>query len=84
MSSLHETTLPIGFAMGVGEDFARENGDNLARRDARWRNDKATQKQIDLLEKLGAQIPDGLSKGEASMLIDKALATKHPRRRKQA
>ncbi|QSO55466.1 DEAD/DEAH box helicase (plasmid) [Alicyclobacillus curvatus] len=79
MSSLHDAPLPLGFAMGIAEDYARENGDNLARRDARWRKDKATQKQIDLLEKLGVAIPDDLSKGEASLLIDKRLAEQQHR-----
>lgn len=80
---LHDTTLPLGFAMGVAEDYARENGDSLARRDARWRKDSATEKQMEFLRKLHVEIPpDGLSKGEASLLIDQAVAKRKNKNRK--
>lgn len=76
---LHDTPLPLGFAMGVAEDYARAHGDKLALRDARWRNDPATEKQIDLLRRLGVAIPEGLSKGDASLMIDQALAVRQLR-----
>ncbi len=82
ISLLHDTALPLGFAMGVAEDYVRETGDRFAQRDARWRSDAATQKQIDLLTKFGVDVPDGLSKGEASQMIDQAFAMKQTPRRK--
>jgi len=38
-----------------------------------WRNDPATERQIETLENMGHDIPSGLTKGEASDLIDLAM-----------
>lgn len=55
------------------------DGERLAhvmQRDARWRTDAASEKQIAFLKKLGARFPESISKGQASALIDAALGKK--------
>lgn len=44
--------------------------------DAKWREDTPTEKQLALLKKLNISVPKGLSKGQASTLIGKALTHK--------
>jgi len=41
--------------------------------DAKWREDSPTDKQLSLLKKLHIAVPEKLSKGQASVLIGKAL-----------
>ena len=62
--------LPLDYAMGVAEDFARKEG-ALALRDpdAPWRGQPATEKQLNVLEKCRVTARPGLTKGEASDLI---------------
>jgi hypothetical protein len=62
--------LPLGYAMGVGEDFARERGaGGLLNPRACWREELATDKQIKWLKWKGWPVLPGLTKGEASDLI---------------
>jgi ATP-dependent helicase IRC3 len=62
--------LPLGYAMGCAEDFARKQGTSvLVDREARWRSDPATDKQIYHLRKWGIRTPPGLTKGRAHELL---------------
>jgi superfamily II DNA or RNA helicase len=62
--------LPLDYAMGCAEDWARSLGvSRLVDTTARWRSDPATEKQIAALRKWKVAISPGLSKGEASDLL---------------
>jgi ATP-dependent helicase IRC3 len=67
--------LSIEYAMGVGEDAARRLGPAiLLARDARWRRDPATARQLDLLRRWRVRHSPHVTKGEATSLIAVALA----------
>jgi ATP-dependent helicase IRC3 len=58
--------LPLGYAMGCAEDYARAQGaGRLLNPNARWRREPATGKQINWLRWKGIQVPPGLTKGQA-------------------
>lgn len=68
---LNRTPLTFEFAQGIAEDYARTNAP-FARKDAPWRRDRISDKQMWRLRKMGVEM-DGmerLTKGEASDLID--------------
>lgn len=52
----------------------------LLNRFVRWRREPATQKQLALLASLGQPVKEGLSKGEAAMLITQAFARRGMKR----
>jgi ATP-dependent helicase IRC3 len=62
--------LPLGYAQGVAEDFARKQGaGGLLKPDARWRNEPASDKQLNWLWWKRVPVRAGLTKGEAYDLI---------------
>ena len=72
--SLSEDPLPLGYAMGVCEDHCRQYGrSSLAMKNAPWRKNKATEKQIDTLKRLGVQYDPDITAGEASALLQQKL-----------
>ena len=78
VTSLAGRELPLPYALGVAEDWVRNQRTAvLARRDAPWRNDPASEKQIAALLKFGVAYPVGLSKGAASDLLQERF---HQRR----
>jgi hypothetical protein len=74
MQPLSSTPLPLGYAQGVAEDYARKNA-KIAYIDkyARWRKDAATPKQLDALTRMGIPVPAGLTKGQAHRIIEEAM-----------
>ena len=71
---LSDSVLPLGYAMGVCEDYARSIGaDNYAVKDAEWRTDFATEKQIYLLRKNGVPFRPSITKGEAAELLSRVF-----------
>jgi superfamily II DNA or RNA helicase len=73
-TSLSKQPLPLGYAQGVAEDFARKNARaSYIDKNARWRNGLATTKQLDLLAQWGVEVPPGLTKGRAQELISEIL-----------
>jgi superfamily II DNA or RNA helicase len=69
-AALLRSGLPLGYAQGVAEDFARGQGaGGLLNPKARWREEPATDKQINWLKWKGWPVPRGLTKGEASDII---------------
>jgi superfamily II DNA or RNA helicase len=69
-----EGFIPLGYAQGVAEDYARQNAQAaFIDKEAKWRGYPASDKQIDLLERLGITYPTDITKGEASQLIDEAM-----------
>lgn len=75
--NLADTEMPLGYALGVCEDYVRQaktNFSNVSRKDASWRNYPATEKQILALKNLGIPFKaQGLTRGEASKLIETTL-----------
>jgi len=77
---LHNTLLPITYAMGIAEDFARSHGPAFSRKDAPWRKHEASDKQIETLKKIGLY-RHGITKGDASDILDKFFANKQRRKK---
>jgi ATP-dependent helicase IRC3 len=62
--------LPLGYAQGVAEDFARKRGaEGLLNPSARWRSDPASDKQLAWLRWRWVPVQAGLTKGAAPDLI---------------
>ena len=69
-------TLPLPYAQGLAEDYARHLGvARLVEAEAPWRQQPATEKQTALLRKLGLAVRAGLTKGEAADLLAAVLGT---------
>jgi hypothetical protein len=67
-------TLPLPYAQGLAEDYARHLGVmRLVEAEAPWRQQPATEKQTGLLRKLGLAARAGLTKGEAADLLAAVL-----------
>src|SRR5437870_2672104 len=67
-------TLPLPYAQGLAEDYARHRGvARLVEAEAPWRQQPATEKQTALLRKLGLAARSGLRKGEAADLLAAVL-----------
>jgi superfamily II DNA or RNA helicase len=68
-TSLPAQGLPLDYAVGAAEDWVRTQAENfLARKDAKWRTDPPSEKQIAALERFGIRDPN-LTKGGASDLL---------------
>lgn len=68
---LSDEVLPLGYSMGVCEDYARRfRVSSYAQKDAAWRNEPATEKQIAALERNNIAFFEGISKGEATELLN--------------
>jgi len=70
--SLSNRPLPLDYALGVAEDWSRKQTTKAAwaRKDAPWRSQPATSKQIETLEKLGIEVGGDIDKGTAAQLLD--------------
>lgn len=67
--------LDLGYAQGIAEDRARELGAGaLMQRDAPWRQKPASEKQRAALRRWRIPPPPGLTSGEASDLLQGAIA----------
>ena len=77
---LAERELPLAYALGVAEDWVRsQRAAVLARKDAPWRNDPASEKQVAALLKFGVAHPVGLTKGAASDLLQERFCQRRGR-----
>ena len=73
---LSDSVLPLGYAMGTCEDFARRRSlGNLSLKDAVWRTRPASDKQIAAIKRMGLDVKHGLTKGEASDLMNAIQST---------
>jgi hypothetical protein len=72
---LSNRPLPLDYALGMAEDWSRRQTTKnaWARKDAPWRSQLATQKQMDTLTKLDVSLDYEISKGEASQLLDRRI-----------
>ena len=69
---LSDDVLPLGYAMGICEDHARQmESIKVSLKTASWRDEPASEKQRDALQNMGVELPEGLTKGEASDLLAK-------------
>lgn len=67
--------LDLGYAFGVAEERVRRAGkEAFASRDARWRKDPASAKQLAHLRQRGIPVEAGLTKGEAADLLTAVFA----------
>jgi hypothetical protein len=73
--NLSNRELPLDYAIGLAEDFSRKQTvtSAWARKDAPWRTEPATTKQLETLEKLGIKFNYGVSKGDAARLLDQKI-----------
>ena len=72
---LSEDVLPLGYAMGICEDFIRSLSiGRYSDKNASWRKRPASQGQLEYLKKLGVVLDREITKGEASDLIDKMMS----------
>lgn len=79
---IYPRPLDIGYAQGVAEDFLRRKGaaaKSFASKDASWREKEPTEKQIELLCRLG-RYREGITRGEASDELEMFFARKEARR----
>jgi len=69
---LSSRPLPLDYALGVAEDWARKQTTKnaWARKDAFWRGEDATQKQKAALSSFGIPFYGEISKGQAAQLLD--------------
>ncbi len=66
---LSNRELPLDYATGLAEDWVRNNTTGvLARKDAKWRSDSVSEKQLAALAMFGIRDPN-LAKGDASDLL---------------
>src|SRR5439155_16576911 len=67
--------LPLDYAQGTGEDYARRLGvGTLVDPAAAWRRAPATARQLEVLRRWRITAPAGLTRGEASDLLSAAFA----------
>lgn len=64
----------MGLAQGFAESQAQMLGGTLAMKDAAWRKDEATIRQLETLDKMRIVYERGISRGEASRLISERIA----------
>ncbi len=83
---LNQRPLDIGYAQGLAEEYLREKlgwkAKYFASKEAKWRKQPPTQKQIELLIKLGLFRPN-ISRGEASEMLDRFFAAKQAERERK-
>lgn len=66
--------LPLAYAQGLAEDFARQQGVvHMVDVEAPWRRQPASDKQTALMQKLGLTVQAGMTKGEAADLLSAVL-----------
>ena len=74
LTKLSDDVLPLDYAMGVCEDYARSLGaDKYAQKDAAWRKDLATEKQKKVLRDKGIHFRSDITKGEAAELVSSVM-----------
>jgi len=80
---LNSRPLDIGYAQGLAEEYLREKlgwrAQNFASREAPWRKLPPTDRQVELLLKLGLYAP-GMTRGDASDTLERYFASKQSQR----
>lgn len=73
---LSDEPLPMGYALGVCEDYVRQMNARYAtvsRKDAEWRSLPATDKQKTALQNMGLIFDENINRGQASVLLEGRL-----------
>jgi hypothetical protein len=85
-TAISSEPLPLGYAQGEAEDYIRLHAARtLVSKDAAWRRKPATIKQLETLAKLRIpHDPNGVTSGDASILIDLELARREASRQEPA
>lgn len=74
ITKLSDEILPLGYSMGVCEDFARKNRiGRYSQKNAEWRKVPATERQINALRRLNVAFSPDISKGEATELLNSKM-----------
>ena len=74
-TQLSEDVLPLDYAMGVAEDYARKlDTAKYSSKDASWRRYPATDKQLNMLRMRNIAYSEGITKGEASDILGGIMA----------
>ncbi|MCC8178488.1 MAG: DEAD/DEAH box helicase family protein [Cloacibacillus sp.] len=70
-TALADTPLPLGYAQGVAEDYARINAKNtkLIDRTSKWRKEAARERQLAQLKKWRIPQAEGIYRGEVSEML---------------
>jgi superfamily II DNA or RNA helicase len=84
VTSLSSNALPLGYAQGIAEDYARQNAKTFASKDAKWTKGPATKRQLAAMDKLHINYHEGISTGEASQLIGQKLAEREMKQNEPA
>lgn len=86
LESIMERPMDAGYAQGIAEDWVRAQGAmSVASKDAPWRKTPASVKQLEMLTRFRLPFLEGVTKGEASDLLDNYFAVKDLKRmRRQA
>ncbi|MGI9862737.1 DEAD/DEAH box helicase [Moorella naiadis] len=83
---LNQRPLDIGYAQGLAEEYLREKlgwkAKYFASKEARWRKQPPSEKQVEWLVKLGLFRP-GITRGEAAEMLDKFFAARQAAREKK-
>lgn len=82
---LNQRPLDIGYAQGLAEEYLREKlgwkAKYFASKEAKWRKQPPTEKQIELLVRFGLFRPD-ITRGEAAEMLDRFFAARQAARMK--
>jgi hypothetical protein len=75
--TMHQTGLPMEFAMSIAENAALKADPSIAARGSDWRTKgaPASEAQLGMMSRWRITAPDGVTKAEASELISIAVAT---------
>ncbi|MBA7492639.1 UvrABC system protein B [subsurface metagenome] len=76
---LNHRPINLSWAMGIAESHAEDITDGrlgIALKAARWRFDRATEKQLKILDMYDVDYDSGITKGDASDVIDVIFASK--------
>lgn len=63
----------------LSKEFPQQS--QVFRQDGKWRKDEPSEKQLKMLSKFKVPIPEGLTKGQASVLIGKAINERNSKKR---
>jgi DNA or RNA helicases of superfamily II len=83
-NSLSPSALPLGYAQGIAEDYARANAKIFASKEAKWTKKPATEKQLITMDNLHIKYPENISTGDAAQLIGQRLAEREVKQNEPA
>lgn len=73
---LSDRSLDVGYAQGLAEDWARARSGPFAHRDAAWRGQPATERQLLQLRRHGIAAQEPMTRGQASDLLERIFSAR--------